>query len=250
MKGTPVTISDKNRKVLWGKSGNKCAICRHVLVLGGNEIDSESVIGEECHIISGAPKGPRSNRDFPSNMIDDVSNFILLCRNHHKQIDSQVEEYTPGKLSEIKYNHEKWVEDKLKECPETSEVRLKRSKEQIPLKLPIVSTGKAILNLAAGACGFYIDYSDEFTDEELDLVAAFIQNVKDWAEIANELEPIERIDASKTLDKEIINLREMSIFVFAAIETQKIIGGIAGDASFPVLHLSVNKGNDSKVVFE
>ncbi|MBL0616826.1 HNH endonuclease signature motif containing protein [Aeromonas veronii] len=245
-----MTISDKNRKVLWGKSGNKCAICRHVLVLGGNEIDSESVIGEECHIISGAPAGPRSNLAFPRNMIDEVSNLILLCRNHHKQIDSQVETYTLERLREIKSSHERWVEDRLKEYPETSEIRLKRTKEKIPLKLPIMGTGKGLFNLAAGSYGFYIDYSNDFTDEELDLVATFIQNVKDWAEIANELEPIERIDASKSLDKEIRALREMNIFVFAAIETQKIIGGIAGEASFPVLHLSVNKGNDSNVVFE
>lgn len=243
-----MAISDKNRKILWGKSGNKCAMCRHTLVFDSTQMDNESIVGEECHIISGANKGPRSNPDFPKDKIDDVSNLILLCRVHHKQIDDQVETYTPELLRTIKNNHEKWVEDKLKDHPEIPKVQIKRTKEEIPEKLPVINTGKEMFNLAAGAYAFYNDYSDNLTDEELDIVASFIQNVKDWAELANEMEPIQKINASRELDKEIKALREFNIFAFAAIEKQKMVGGIGGESSFPVLHLSVNKANDSNVV--
>jgi len=243
-----VSISDKNRKILWGKSGNKCAMCRHTLVFESTSNDNESVVGEECHIISGAKKGPRSDSDFSREKINDVSNLILLCRIHHKQIDDQVETYTPELLRTIKINHEKWVEDKLKDQPEIPRVRIKRTKEEIPDKLPVMNSGKEMFNLAAGVCAFYNDYSDDLTDEELDLVSGFIQNVKDWAELANEMEPIQRINASRDLDKEIKVLRTFNIFAFAAIEKQKMVGGIGGESSFPVLHLSVNKANDSNVV--
>lgn len=243
-----MAISDKNRKILWGKSGNKCAMCRHILVFDSTQKDSESVVGEECHIISGANKGPRSNPDFPKDKIDDVSNLILLCRIHHKQIDDQIETYTPQRLRTIKDKHEKWVEDKLKEQPEIPNVRIKRIKEEIPEKLPVILTGKEMFNLAAGACAFYTDYSDDLSDEELDLVAGFIQNVKDWAELANEMEPNQKINASREIDKEIIVLRELNIFAFAAVEKQLMVGGISGKSSFPVLHLTVSKASDSNVV--
>lgn len=223
-------------------------MCRHTLVFDSTQKDSGSVVGEECHIISGANKGPRSNPNFPKDKIDDVSNLILLCRVHHKQIDDQVETYTPELLRTIKYNHEKWVEDKLKEQPETPKVRIKRIKEEIPEKLPVIHTGKEMFNLAAGACAFYNDYSDDLTDEELDLVASFIQSVKDWAELANEMEPNQKINASRELDKEIRALRELNIFAFAAVEKQKIVGGISGESAFPVLHLTVSKASDSNVV--
>jgi hypothetical protein len=105
-----------------------------------------------------------------------------------------------------------------------------------------------MFNLAAGACAFYNDYSDDLTDEEVDAVSGFIQNVKDWAELAREMEPSQRINASRDLDKEIKALRQFNIFAFAAVEKQKIVGGIGGESSFPVLHLSVNKANDSNVI--
>ncbi|MDE1312705.1 hypothetical protein MCX36_20400 [Vibrio aestuarianus] len=73
-----MAISDKTRKILWGKSGTKCAICKQSLVFERTTQDSESVVGEECHIVSGAKKGPRSDPEFPRDKIDDVSNLILV----------------------------------------------------------------------------------------------------------------------------------------------------------------------------
>jgi hypothetical protein len=223
-------------------------MCRHTLVFDNTPCDAESVVGEECHIISGAKSGPRSDSDFPREKIDDVSNLILLCRIHHKQIDDQVETYTPELLRTIKGNHEKWVENKLKDIPEIPKVRIQRIKEEIPDKLPVINSGKEMFHVAAGACAFYNDYSDNLTDEELDLVGSFIQNVKDWAELAQEMEPLQQINASRDLDKEIKALRELNIFTFAAIEKQKMVGGIGGDSPFRVLHLSINKASDSSVV--
>src|SRR5205085_1467643 len=48
-----VAISDKTRKLLWGRSGNRCAICRRTLSVDGTVVDAEAVVGEECHIVSG-----------------------------------------------------------------------------------------------------------------------------------------------------------------------------------------------------
>jgi hypothetical protein len=41
-------------------------------------------------------------------------NLILLCKEHHKCIDSDENYYTIEKLLEIKMNHENWVRDNLK----------------------------------------------------------------------------------------------------------------------------------------
>ena len=245
-----MAISDKNRKILWGRSGTKCAMCRHTLVFDSTIDDSESIVGEECHIISGAKNGPRSNSSFLRDKVDDISNIILLCRIHHKQIDDQVETYTPELLRIIKYNHEKWVEEKLKDTPQQSKVRLVRDKTQIPKKLNVIHSGKELFDIISGCLAFYIDYSDDFSDEELDLVGSFLQNVKDWSELAQEMEPIEKISASRSLDRELKDLREMNLFAFAAVEIQKIVGGIGEESPFSVLHLTVNKASDSNVVSE
>ncbi len=52
-----MTIRDKTRKILWGRSENRCAICKYELISDETQVDDESIIGEECHIISEKPSG-------------------------------------------------------------------------------------------------------------------------------------------------------------------------------------------------
>jgi hypothetical protein len=245
-----VPISDKNRKILWGKSGTRCAMCRHTLVVDSSALDSESVVGDECHIVSGAKGGPRHDPSFPTSEIDELSNFILLCRIHHKLVDDQAETYTADLLRTIKANHENWVEQKLKDQPEVPTVRIRRIKNEIPTKLPVIHSGKELLNLAIGCHGSYTDYSDDLDDEETELVGGFIQNLTDWADISVGLEPIERIRAAKTLDEEIKALNKRGFMVFAATENQRMEGGIGSPSTFRVLHLSVKRASDPGVVTE
>lgn len=53
-------ITDKVRKDLWAKSGNRCAICKKEFF---TSIDTDDFnIGDECHIVSSKPNGPRHLR--------------------------------------------------------------------------------------------------------------------------------------------------------------------------------------------
>lgn len=108
-----MSIPDRDRKILWARSGNRCAICRIILINERNQKDKDSVIGDECHI-KGQKKG--ASRYFPDkeeNTIDSYENLILLCKVHHKVIDDQINTYTEEYLLEIKSAHEKWVNDTL-----------------------------------------------------------------------------------------------------------------------------------------
>jgi hypothetical protein len=104
-----MAISDRTRKLLWGRSGNRCAICREELVIDTIGESEESVVGDECHIVSGQAEGPRYDPSFPIDRIDHVSNLLLLCRVHHKIVDDQEETYTADILRLKKAEHEKWV---------------------------------------------------------------------------------------------------------------------------------------------
>lgn len=108
-------ISLKTHKLLWGRSGNKCAFeqCRHDLIADETETDDESIIGDEAHIVAKKIDGPRGDYPLPMDKRDHYDNLILLCRIHHKMIDDQPKHYTVEKLHEIKANHEEWVSDTL-----------------------------------------------------------------------------------------------------------------------------------------
>lgn len=243
-------ITDKNRKILWAKSGNRCAICRKPLVVEPTDQDPESVIGEECHIRSASKSGPRHDPSFPEKEIDGLSNLLLLCRVHHKMVDDQVERYSTSILFGIKTNHEKWVEEKLKDEDEVSPVQIKRISSEIPTKLPVMLSGKELLNLAIGCHGAYSDYSEDLDDAETDLVGGFIQDISDWADLGVGMESSERIRAAKLIEEGIKLLGDNGFLVFVARERQRIEGGGCAPSNFYVLHLSVKRGNASGVVFE
>lgn len=107
-----MAISDKTRKGLWGRSGNRCAICKTELVLEKDPYDKQLNVGEECHIISQQTNGPR-HRLIDNFDYDSGDNLLLMCCNHHKEIDTRIESFPEEKLKEIKVSHEKWVKENL-----------------------------------------------------------------------------------------------------------------------------------------
>lgn len=101
----------KDVKLLWGRSGNRCAIqdCRIELSTSGDP----NIIGEIAHIIAKNENGPRGKSKLDLNKIDEFNNLILLCPTHHTMIDKDPSHWTIKKLHEIKENHEKWVTKQL-----------------------------------------------------------------------------------------------------------------------------------------
>lgn len=111
-----VGISDKDRKILWARSGNRCALCRRVLVAERTAADDEAIIGDEAHIAARSPGGPRYG-ECPPDKVDRYDNLILLCRVDHKKVDDQPRHYTTARLRQSKAEHEAWVEHVLGKTP-------------------------------------------------------------------------------------------------------------------------------------
>lgn len=95
-----MSILLKTHKLLWGRSGNKCAMpdCRNELIVDETETDNESIIGDEAHIIARSNDGPRGESEMSSEDRDKYDNLILLCRIHHKVIDDQPNFLYCGKI--------------------------------------------------------------------------------------------------------------------------------------------------------
>ena len=66
----------QDEKDLWARSGNRCAKCRRQLVEEATRSDAESVVGDECHIVSGQSQGPRYDASFPAARLDEPDNLI------------------------------------------------------------------------------------------------------------------------------------------------------------------------------
>jgi hypothetical protein len=242
-------ISDKTRKILWGRSGNRCAICKNELVIDATEQDDESVIADECHIISSKLNGPRHDPTYPPDEFDSYDNMILLCRTHHKMVDDQSATFTTNILRQMKSNHEMWVSQKLAENQKTPPVRIRRVKQNIPAFLSRLTTGKEVLDLVTNAMGYSFDHEELKSQEEVDLVGGFLQVVQDWGDLSADLETSDRVQTAFSLTESLQKLEESGFFVFGGREVRLLEGGIQPEPSnWPIAILKVLRKDNQEII--
>lgn len=101
-------ITERNIKLLWGRSGNKCAVCKAAITEEGKG-GCPFPVGENAHIEGENPGAAHYNPNMTDKERADYANLILVCPTCHTKIDNDVQEYTVDKLVSIKKEHEKWV---------------------------------------------------------------------------------------------------------------------------------------------
>jgi hypothetical protein len=87
---------------LFALSGNRCAFpgCLSKLT------DGKTLICQICHIKAASQEGPRYDPEQSNIDRHGFDNLILLCANHHKVIDDDIEAYTVDRLLKMKRHHE------------------------------------------------------------------------------------------------------------------------------------------------
>ena len=242
-----MTISVRSRKLLWGRSGSRCAICQRELIKPGTPSDDDSIVGDECHIVSPVSGGPRHDPEFPRDKLNDYAN-LLLCKVHHKQIDDQQSEYPPSRLTKIKADHEQWVFDQLgsaRSRPRPTHVR--RVAENMPSFLRRIRSGKELLDIVTNACAFAPHFDDLRSEVEDELVAGFLQDAQDWGELGPE-SVRDQMRATRSLDEHIGELEKAGFWVFGFLEKMILEGGTGADTDWPVAHIQVLRDTNPEII--
>jgi hypothetical protein len=240
-----MAITEKTRKFIWGHSGNRCAKCRHELMIDATDLDDESVIGDECHIVSGQKGGPRYDPNYPAEDLDKAKNLILLCKVHHKVVDDQEETYTAEMLRKLKADHEAWVSSWGKQPPP---VRIRRIKENIPSHIIRLMSGKGITNLVGGANAYSFDHDQPESEAETELLGEFLQECRDLVDLWSGFEAIERVRTSFKMGAFLKDLEKAGFWVFGWKEIQRIEGGVGQPSDFPVAILRVLRSNNPEII--
>lgn len=103
-------IPESIRCMLWGRAAGHCEKCNRVLSWDPHT-KADANLAEAAHIIGFSKDGPRPERDIPEELINDLSNLMLLCRLCHSPIvDAKEQEYTVERLRRMKQDHEERVE--------------------------------------------------------------------------------------------------------------------------------------------
>ena len=148
----PITVRD--RKLLWARAGGTCALCKSHLTADAKSGDRDIVLGEEAHIVSEEPNGPRF-RPMPRKEVDTYANLLLLCPSDHKIVDEQVTHYTEQRLQTLKREHEQWVKDRL--SPTIPAIKIRDPEAGKPVMLQRIDTGKAFMNVLVHTLAVHYD---------------------------------------------------------------------------------------------
>lgn len=97
-----MAIRNPEIRKLYGLAAGRCSICKI------NLFESNVNIGEMAHIIAKSPGGARGAEQVVGD-INSYENLILLCANHHTEVDNSPSHYTTERLRSIKSEHERYI---------------------------------------------------------------------------------------------------------------------------------------------
>lgn len=228
-----MTISEKDRKILWGRAASRCCYCKQELIIDKSDKDPHSVIGEECHIHGRRPDSARYSEDLAKDQIDKDDNLILLCRIHHKLVDDQPIKYTVTFLKNLKLKHENWVKSALNivdaENSEWSFHFLNR-----------VRTGKELMMHFSGTHSGIFDNDEPLNQVEAEELSDFMQEVQDVADVGDDVDLGEKTRWEWRISEQIRKLEEYEFLVFAkkSMQTVNLNNRIVNDWEVSVLKVA------------
>lgn len=210
-------ISDKSRKMLWAQSGNRCAFCKQKLVMEKTERDAESIVGDECHIIAQSHNGPRGDSSWTEEQIHDYENLILLCKTHHKLIDDQPLTFTREILVQIKKQHEQWVDVVLEKGSSNH-----KDTGDIAVRL---TSGQDVITILSNTYLFDFSNDDPDNEAELEIISDFMQEIRDYTDIADVLEGGDIVRLGYGWTQKIRQMEEMGFQVYGTKYTKVVLNG-------------------------
>ena len=200
-----MSVSRKVEKIIWGQCAARCCICKKDLIKE-NERNSRklTLVGEIAHIVGSKNDSPRGESDLTQQERDDVDNLMLLCQEHHKEIDDadNIEDYSVQYLKNIKENHIKWIAQKfLQEKP----WRLRFS-IFFYLNIPRLAEQAARLGQELNLNSFDLNRSLHSLSYELNYVMLSFKNTLTRLEISSI--PIEEIILHEGLEGRLISFEQ------------------------------------------
>src|SRR5712671_374447 len=103
--------SRRTTNLIWGRSGSRCYVDRTEEL--SRTPSGDLPIGEIAHIVAEEQTGARGSVDLADQQRSEPDNLLLLCPNHHREVDNHPEVWTVGRLRKLKVGHEQWVRNSL-----------------------------------------------------------------------------------------------------------------------------------------
>lgn len=208
-----MTVSDLDRKRLWGRSSSRCSLCNRELT---KTEGIDSIIGDEAHIRARKPGGPRYESGYPKDSLDSYENLILLCKVHHKLVDDNAPVFSVAALVEMKKRHERRVKARMEPPAGNGWVE--------PPELRELPNGTVLARIMSAAMAYEMVHDHPESEELAEMIGGFLQEATDWGDIADDIGPSGLAQAGMSLDRQMQDLRRLGYRVFGGVGPYRFAG--------------------------
>lgn len=199
-----VPLDDTALRLLWSRSGGRCAYCGRALTMEAGPQGDASGVGLACHIVSASEDGPRHDRFFPGESLDEPLNLLLLCPTHHRLVEESPLEYSVAALRLMKARHERRVE---------AEVEALVGRKGQP-KLERLSSGGELLRLVLDAEGLDFSRDDAASTQGAELIAGLLELLEKWRALGQAMPAARQVQAGYQLTAELEALLRSGFVVY------------------------------------
>ena len=243
-----MSVSQRDRKLLWARAFGLCALCKKPLAEDADSSNQDGIVlGEEAHIVAKQENGPRGLSG-PRENIDGYQNLILLCLSDHRRIDEQPDFYTVDHLLKAKADHEKWAASKL---ATPGPLRVLKSPQEDDIPLQLIPNGETVWELVADSHQFNMrSLPDDRNPAASDAADMFLTTAKEWGEIADVVQDqgfTSVRDAQRSLSELLADLHSQGLFVFGRRITRTLTGGTGDPSPFHVAFLIVVREDEMEI---
>lgn len=108
-----MAVSERTKRIVWVRDGGCCAMCRERVFFTGSGQEPSRFRGEVAHIAAERADGPRGDSSLAQSDRNHENNLLLLCYQHHVEIDERPAEYSEEQLVEISRAHQSWLSERF-----------------------------------------------------------------------------------------------------------------------------------------
>lgn len=94
-----------------------------------------------------------------------------------------------------------------------------------------------------------MDHDELNTEKEANMIGGFFQELRDWMDIIDEMEPVDRVKGAYNLTQLIQEVEQNGFFVFAGREIQILEGGVSNEPSnWPVALVRILRNDNNEII--
>ena len=94
-----------------------------------------------------------------------------------------------------------------------------------------------------------MDHDELCTEEEANTVGNFLQELRDWLDMIDEMEPIDKVKGAYNLTQLIQEIEQKNFYVFAGREIQILEGGVSDEPSnWPIALVRILRNDNNEII--